>query len=70
MLDRRDSEYQQQVAHEHWMLDQHWRRGEIGDATYLRSLFISGIMPDEARSRLALLKMEKPAERYGKGREQ
>lgn len=30
----------------------------ISDATYLRSLFIDGIKPDEANARLNLLKME------------
>lgn len=34
-------------------------RGVIGESTYLRSLFIDGMLPDEARSRLACLKMEK-----------
>ena len=31
--------------------------GAIGEATYLRSLFIDGWLPDEARTRLKLLKM-------------
>ena len=40
-------------------LDQCWRRGEIGDATYLRSLFIMGYPPREAGTELNLLKMER-----------
>jgi len=39
-------------------MDQCWRRGEIGDSTYLRSLFIMGFLPDVANSELNLLKME------------
>jgi hypothetical protein len=40
-------------------MDQCWRKGEIGDATYLRSLFIYGYLPDEAIAELNLLKMER-----------
>ena len=39
-------------------MDQCWRRGEIKDATYLRSLFILGIGPHEAITELNLLKLE------------
>ncbi len=39
-------------------MDQCWRKGEINDATYLRSLFIMGFLPDVANSELALLKIE------------
>jgi len=39
-------------------MDQCWRRGEIGDSTYLRSLFIMGFLPDAANNELNLLKME------------
>ena len=39
-------------------MDQCWRKGEIGDSTYLRSLFIVGFLPDMANSELNLLKME------------
>ncbi len=39
-------------------MDQCWRKGEIGDSTYLRSLFIMGFLPDVANSELNLLKME------------
>lgn len=40
-------------------MDQHWRRREILDNTYLRSLFILGYLPDEANTELNLLKMER-----------
>lgn len=40
-------------------MDQHWRKREIGDATYLRSLFIMGYLPDEANTELRLLKLER-----------
>jgi hypothetical protein len=39
-------------------MDQAWRRREILDNTYLRSLFILGYLPDEANTELRLLKME------------
>jgi hypothetical protein len=38
--------------------DRMWRKGEILDNTYLRSLFILGFLPDEARTELSLLKMD------------
>lgn len=39
--------------------DRLWQAGEILDNTYLRSLFIVGLLPDEARSRLSCLRMDK-----------
>lgn len=39
-------------------MDQAWRKKEILDATYLRSLFIMGYLPDEANIELNLLKLE------------
>lgn len=39
--------------------DRMWRKGEILDNTYLRSLFILGFLPDEANTELNMLKMEK-----------
>jgi hypothetical protein len=39
--------------------DRLWLSGEIGESTYLRSLFILGYLPDEANSELALLRMGK-----------
>ena len=35
-----------------------WLSGAIGDATFLRSLFIMGKLPDEAQTELNLLKLE------------
>ncbi len=39
--------------------DRLWRDREILDNTYLRSLFIAGLLPDEANTRLNLLRMAK-----------
>ncbi len=36
--------------------DRLWRDGAILDNTYLRSLFIAGLLPDEAVSRLNCLR--------------
>lgn len=36
-----------------------WLKGQIGDATYLRSLFIDGVDTADAVSRLNSLKMER-----------
>lgn len=40
-------------------MDQCWRRREIGDLTYIRSLTFYGYLPSEAIVELNLLKMEK-----------
>ena len=40
-------------------MDQLWRKGQIGDATYCRSLFSMGYLPDEAVTELNLLKLER-----------
>ena len=40
-------------------MDQCWRKGEIGDSTYLRSLFNMGYVPRDANTELNLLKLEK-----------
>lgn len=40
-------------------LDQCWRKGEIGSATYLRSLFIVGYSAQDANTELNLLKLER-----------
>lgn len=40
-------------------MDQCWRKREIGDATYLRSLFIMGYLPKDANVELNLLKLER-----------
>lgn len=41
-------------------LDQCWRKKEIGDMTYLRSLFIMDYSPADANIELNLLRMERP----------
>lgn len=40
-------------------MDQCWRRKEIGEMTYLRSLFLMGFTPAEANVELNLLKLER-----------
>jgi hypothetical protein len=40
-------------------MDQAWRKGLIGDPTYLRSLFIMGYLPKDANTELNLLKLER-----------
>jgi len=39
-------------------MDQAWRKGAIGDVTYLRSLMIWGYAPRDANTELNLLKLE------------
>lgn len=59
MISHHDPERATQLGDRLWRLDQLWLKGQIGDSTYLRSLFIGGVLPDEARSRLNCLKMDK-----------
>lgn len=40
-------------------MDQAWRRVQIGDATYVRSLTFCGYLPSEAITELNHLKLEK-----------
>lgn len=40
-------------------LDQYWRKREIGDRTYLRSLFNMGYLPRDANVELNLLRLER-----------
>ena len=54
-----DSERPQLLDMQKLRMDQHWRRREIGDSTYLRSLFIMGYLPDDANTELNLLKLER-----------
>lgn len=42
-------------------IDQAWRRGTIGDITYIRSLVFAGEDPSDAASRLNMLKAERDA---------
>lgn len=39
-------------------IEQAWRRGAIGDSTYLRSLVFAGETPADAASRLRMLKAD------------
>jgi hypothetical protein len=39
-------------------MDQCWRKGTIGDLTYIRSLIFYGYLPKEAITELNLLKLE------------
>lgn len=39
-------------------MDQCWRRGEVGDVTYLRTLFLQGYAPHDAQTELNLLRLE------------
>ena len=58
-ISRHDPERPQLLDMAKLRLDQCWRKREIGDATFLRSLFIMGYLPDVAASELNLLKMER-----------
>ena len=59
MIDHADPERSQLLDMQKLGLDQRWRKGEIGDSTYLRSLFIMGYVPRDANTELNLLKLEK-----------
>jgi hypothetical protein len=59
MIPRTDPERPRRLDMDKLRMDQHWRKREIGDCTYCRSLFILGYLPDEANTELALLKLEK-----------
>ena len=59
MVHNTDSERPALLDMQKLRFDQLWRKGEILDATYLRSLFIIGYLPDEANTELNLLKMER-----------
>lgn len=69
MSDFTDAERSKALNFNKLRMDQCWRRKEIGDATYLRSLFLMGFLPDEANTELNLLKMEDPIVRVRKARE-
>jgi len=56
MIDRRDPEAGALRRESHQRLNTEFLKGTIGEATYLRSLFILGYLPDEARTELYHLK--------------
>ncbi len=58
-LSYHDSEVPSRLDMQKLRMDQCWRKREIGDLTYLRSLFIIGYLPDEANTELNLLKLER-----------
>lgn len=59
MIPHADPERPQLLDMQKLRIDQHWRRREIGDATYVRSLTFYGYLPKDAVTELNLLKMER-----------
>ena len=59
MIPHSDPERPQVLDMAKLRMDQCWRKREIGDSTYLRSLFIMGYLPAEANTELNLLRMER-----------
>lgn len=59
LISHHDPEKPQMVDMAKLRMDQCWRRGEIGDLTFLRSLVIMGYSPADANVELNLLKMER-----------
>lgn len=58
MIPYSDPERPAQIDMQKLRMDQCWRKGEIGDSTYIRSLTFCGYLPKEATTELNLLKME------------
>ena len=58
MLDRRDPEHWKTLQFRKAQRDQEYRRSQIGEQTYLRSIMFLGYNEREARTELSLLKME------------
>lgn len=58
-MDRTDSERPAYLDMQKLRMDQLWRKKQIGDSTYLRSLFILGYLPKDANTELNLLKLER-----------
>ena len=59
MISFTDSERPQVLDMQKLRMDQAWRKGLIGDATYLRSLSFCGYLPKDANTELNLLRLEK-----------
>jgi hypothetical protein len=53
-----DSERREHLDFAKLRMDQMWRQGQIGNATYLRSLFNMGWSSSDATTELNLLKLE------------
>ena len=58
MLDRRDLEHWETLQFRKTQRDAEYRRRQIGEQTYLRSIMFLGYNEREARTELSLLKME------------
>lgn len=59
MIPHSDPERSQHLDTKKLRVDQAWRKGLIGDATYVRSLTFCGYLPKDAVVELNLLKMER-----------
>ena len=59
MIPRSDPEFAQAFDIQKLRMDQLWRKGSIGDITYIRSLTFAGYLPKDATVELNLLKMER-----------
>jgi hypothetical protein len=59
MICRSDPERPQLLDMQKLRMDQCWRKGQIGDHTYLRSLFFYGYSSADATTELNLLKLER-----------
>lgn len=58
MISHSDPERPALRLHEQHRMEQAWRRGAIGDTTYVRALVFAGEAPADAASRLRMLKAE------------
>jgi hypothetical protein len=52
MIDRRDPEFPALHQDATWRLDKEFLAGTIGESTYLRSLLLLGVKPDDAAQAL------------------
>lgn len=59
MLHYSDPESRALLAERKRLRDLEYLRGQVGEATYLRSLMIMGYLPDEARTELWHLNSER-----------
>lgn len=59
MLDRRQQDFRIEAAERKLRLDEQFRRGMIGEATYLLSLEIYGVKPADAKQELRDRQLEK-----------
>jgi hypothetical protein len=58
MTPRSDPEFSHAFDIQKLRMDQLWRKKQIGDQTYIRSLTFAGYLPKDATVELNLLKME------------